>query len=713
MAGFALETLVGATALLVVAFAVTAVMRNASAAARHHVWSATIVGILALPVLEIAVPWRLGVVPVLSTVPERVVSPGSSVEMNAGEVGSPGATEPVLEAGATNEPIARGTEAGMFDSAGPAAPTGTSGAGLGIGSRNSDLARFVWFAWILGVAFVAGRLLVGSASVWFLARRARPVTSRSWYTLLGRVTERLSLRVPVRLARSPRIAMPITTGVVRPAIVLPADSEWWSEDRRQAVLLHELAHVRRHDLVLHWLAWVACAVYWFHPLAWKAARQLRHESERACDDLVIESGTRPSSYAEHLLEIVRAAGFGRSPTLAMPMAQRSRFEGRLLAILEADVRRTAGSRFGMLGAVVGVVAIAVPLAAMGPAAGQEMAPGEEAIESTAEAPPPTGIEKFTIEVPRIAARPVVVAPGTELQAEVERQAEASRDVDREGAEREVEALVPALADREAAVRAEAARSLGELEDPRSVEALSRALRTDESAEVRRMAAWALGEIEDPAAVPALDHAIRNDADVEVRRMAAWALGEIESPAAVDALGAAIGDGDLEVRMAAAWALGEIEDPRAVPWLKRAMGDSNPGVRRKAAWALGEIESLEAVDPLARALGDDDAEVRQTAAWALGEIQPEAAPPALVEAAGDVDPEVRKMAAWALGEIEDPAAIPALRRLLSDEVGEVQKTALWALMEMDDDLGRDTLIELLEDADPEVRREAARALGERN
>jgi len=694
MAGFALETLLGATALLVIAFAVTAVMRNASAAVRHHVWSAAIIGLLALPFLELGFPWRLGVVPTISTVPERGVAPGTRVGPEAGEVGFAGAMESQTEAEVATAPIAREAQGVTLAPTGPdAAATGSSWGGPGIGSLDFDPARLAWLAWILGVAFVAGRLLVGSASVWFLARRARPVTSRSWYALLGRVTEHLSLRVPVRLARSPRIAMPITTGVVRPTIVLPADSERWSEDRRQAVLLHELAHVRRHDLVLHWLAWVACAVYWFHPLAWKAARRLRHEGERACDDLVIESGTRPSSYAEHLLEIVRAAGFGRAPTLAMPMAQRSRFEGRLLAILEADVRRNAGSRFGALGAVAGALAVAVPLAAMGPAAGSVTAPGEDMVESAAEKSPPgselePGIEKFTIEVPRIAARPLAVESRTELQAETEvqteqeRNAEVSQDVDREEAGRRIEALVPVLADREADVRAEAARALGELDDPRSVEALSRALRTDESAEVRKMAAWALGEIEDPAAVPALDYAIRNDVDIEVRRMAAWALGEIESPEAVDGLGAAIGDSDLEVRMAAAWALGEIEDPRAVPWLERALRDASPGVRRKAAWALGEI-------------------------------QPDAAPPALVEATGDVDPEVRKMTAWALGEIEDPAAIPALRRLLSDDVGEVQKTALWALMEMDDDLGRDTLIELLEDADPEVRREAARALGERN
>jgi beta-lactamase regulating signal transducer with metallopeptidase domain len=51
-------------------------------------------------------------------------------------------------------------------------------------------------------------------------------------------------------------------------------------DRRRAVLLHELAHVRRHDLIGHTLSRLACAVYWFHPLVWTAAKQLFRERAR-------------------------------------------------------------------------------------------------------------------------------------------------------------------------------------------------------------------------------------------------------------------------------------------------------------------------------------------------------------------------------------------------------------------------------------------------
>jgi HEAT repeat protein/beta-lactamase regulating signal transducer with metallopeptidase domain len=796
--------------LLIAIFIVTRLMRGASAEARHVAWAVGIVVLLALPVLSAVLP-RLEVVPVPAPAAEPMTpppAPAAAPEENVETQRPKRAVFASNDAALPNaEELAARLVSGTSDPAMPEADPCPlfSRCTMATVAAVSPAEGFVAL-WIAIAFALLARLAIGALAARRLIGRAVPVRDPSWRQLLKDAQEMAGVEGTVRLYESTDVGMPVTLGVLRPTIVMPPVATSWSEERRLTVLVHELAHIRRNDVATCLVARVACALHWMNPLVWRAARKLRDECERACDDLVIRAGMTASTYADDLLDIVRNAGTSRSPAVALPMAQRSDFEGRLLAILDPISPRRAPSRVRSFAVAVFVAAIAMPLAAMAPA---PMADAQEDSADETVVYDETSIEKeaggmgvglgsgegvggtgsvssafeniagdldalkneivggvaASLEVAKNVAAdyasdvafrfdlqapnpPQPSQPSQPYQPLGDPQSKQPKQHDKHeqglGDGRAVAGLAAALTDADPLVRLAAAEGLGAIEDPRAVEALSRALRTDESVEVRRMAAWALGEIEDAAGVPALSDALRSDRDEEVRRMAAWALGEIESASAVEALGAALKDSSPEVRKTAVWALGEIESPNGVPHLLPFLKDENAEIRSQAAWALGEIESPRAVAALSAAIEDRDPKVRETAIWALGEIEDAnavaalskalsdanvgvrrkaawalgeidlsgEAPPALIEATRDQDREVRKIAAHALGEIGDPAAVGALAALARGQDNALRYAAVHALSEIEDSAAVEVLVELLKDADPEVRKIAAQALGKR-
>ena len=101
----------------------------------------------------------------------------------------------------------------------------------------------------------------------------------------------------------------MTWGYMRPVILLPRESVNWSKGRFEAVMLHELAHVRRGDSISQLLVLAVCALYWFNPVVWLCARALRSEAEMAADDTVLGLGI---FYLNHLLlmTVLRVDGEG-------------------------------------------------------------------------------------------------------------------------------------------------------------------------------------------------------------------------------------------------------------------------------------------------------------------------------------------------------------------------------------------------------------------
>jgi HEAT repeat protein/beta-lactamase regulating signal transducer with metallopeptidase domain len=680
--------IVKGTLLLIVVFGAAASLRRASAAARHLVWSVGIVAVVGLPLISAALPWRLGVLPAPSvraapSLPANGV-PGlaaqhasptvSEAAPGAGDA-APGSSAPRLQHRATQPgsgqigPHARGA-------AQPGAARPAGGAPWW-----PALPLLLGGLWALGATVVLARLLAGT---WVLRRvvgRASPLDSTDWTRPLFEAADRLGLARAPALLTSDRLPMPFVCGLVRPAIVLPRSASEWSDRRRRAVLLHELAHVRRFDLAMNVLGRMACALHWFNPLVWIATRRMRAESERAADDMVLSTGTRASEYAEHLLKIVCRAGRSATPAVALPMAQRREFEGRMLAILEAGARRHAPSRRHAAGFAGVALAVVLPVAALSPAAPASARTGVQA--DTAASP---SADSHVAGVAGTEGRPLEEDASTSRTRSSTRIRETTSSTERSSAFRLVEqatsaaasttrgllhatqasssdpdsadarlaaALVRALGDSARAVRVNAAYALGERELKSGASALGARLRSDESPEVREMCAWALGEIESRDATSALAAAVREDPDVTVRTTAVWALGETEDETAVPALAAALSDSSVDVRGSAAWALGIIEPRTAPPELVRALRDPSASVRKRAAWALGQIEDASVAPAFESLLRDSDDEVRRVAIWALGNLDSPAAREVLLKALDSPDPAVRARALRALSGTSDP------------------------------------------------------------
>ena len=227
-------------------------------------------------------------------------------------------------------------------------PTGTARAAAGevhATSRQPLAAHFSAtllvlgvMVWLLGTVVNLSSLLIGHVQLRRLARSAQRVETNDWALLLREACDQLRLRRPVRLLQSTANPIPLTWGWWRPAILLPADAAHWPADRRRIVLLHELAHAKRWDCLTQAVARFVCAFYWVNPLVWLASRRMCVERERACDDLVLNSGCRPSDYATHLVEIARS--FRRAPQFAgIAMARTPQLQDRVAAIVDASRAR--------------------------------------------------------------------------------------------------------------------------------------------------------------------------------------------------------------------------------------------------------------------------------------------------------------------------------------------------------------------------------------
>lgn len=223
----------------------------------------------------------------------------------------------------------------------------------------------LWFA-----AWLAGALLLLSRSAWQTRRAAASLLSARrpapppLAALAAEAAARLGLRAapPLLLVDAP--TCPCTLGWWRPCVVLPAVAEHFAPARLDAVLLHELEHVRRRDNLVHALARVGAALHWFNPLAWFALRQLVRERELAVDEVVVQRDVVAVDYAALLVDCARSL---RGLAGVASMAQPSSIERRVRRLLAAPLLPpTRLARSLQRGGVAAALLLALAAACAGP-----------------------------------------------------------------------------------------------------------------------------------------------------------------------------------------------------------------------------------------------------------------------------------------------------------------------------------------------------------
>lgn len=572
-------------------------------------------------------------------------------------------------------------------------------------------------AWIAGVSLLSIRLAGG----WWRTRALRVdgvSTAPAWAEeTCAMLCARLEVRRAVALVASVRVPVPVVLGHVKPVVIVPAAAFLGlTPVQLEAILAHELAHVRRHDYLVNLAQTVIETLLFYHPAVWWVSHQVRVAREHCCDDLAVSVCGSRRGYIHALLglEELRAphAMLALGATDGSLLNRARRLLGQ--SAPPSDAPRLAASAI----ALVVVAALAVPAFVSVERVDAALVAGLNGPAAAGEGVRPSGAAQ--------GAQPTALVvspdPGATLS---------SRWAWAEGAARKDRrprywigysiAPVPGLPpfvyfDRASRVLGNGITFGGHTlsHEISGLRFPGRPLAVPGGDSALKV----LFNLDAGGNTPSLTevHVSTLSLPVELRNQPVFWLGAAEPPQSlelVDRLYARAGTADLKEDLVAAAGVHDAS-PAVVAWLAARVGSGDADdVRATAAeWiAYHPIRgSVELLDRTAR--GDRASKVRQEAAEALGDLKLPEAAPALVALARELpDQEARLEAVEALGARSELLAHDALARIArQDRSTEVQREAVETLGDFQDQRGVSVLTELARThPQVDVQREAIETL----
>ncbi len=633
----------------------------------HSVWQCTLAaGALAsllaiVPVRAARTRYALAVTTLILML---AVPVATAVRLRAGGplAGAVIAPAPGASLGATLPPA--GTE--------PAIPAaGRPGPSLAMRLRAGLEPALPWIvvAWLAGVVILSIRL----ASGWLVTRRLSSVGTRpvppACREALARLVVRLRVTRPVRVLESAVVQVPAVIGWLRPVVLLPASAlTGLTPLQLDALLAHELAHVRRYDYLVNLLQSAIETLLFYHPAVWWVSRRVRDEREHCCDDVAVAACGDAHFYATALLGMERLRN--PMPALSMAAAGGSLVERvrRLMTPVPAEIFPR-----GLAGALA--VMLALVLAAGGSlVAGSPGSPPTAAARDPA-AGPAGGAPRATRDLIRLLRRRGDRDAVTRLLAIAHGDPDVDIQQDAVDALRKVRGgdALAALIDiarthPDEDLRREAVETVGRTApDDVALQVLPEIVHNDRDHHVQHEAVEELGELHDRRAFPVLLDVARHHPSLDVRRKAVAALGKRGQPdSAEDVLEhMALHDSSEAVQQEAVEALGHLDDPRALRRVGQlARAHPSPDVRDEATEQYAKHASPKAALALLtdRVARDSDAEVQAEAVELLAALPRGVGIPAVIEAArGHPSLEVRAEAWRRLRESDDRRARAFVRR----------------------------------------------------